>query len=395
MFNHLTYYLSAFFEKMLSGKSLFTKKNTMLIVRLDSIGDYVLFRNFLREIKNCQRYSGYRITILGNILWKDIAETHDSDCVDEFIWVSKEKFNSRSRWRDKFFMMMKLHMNGYEILMIPNDTRTKASEYIVKLCGAAKIISNPADSIFFQDELDSIPEDKKDAEQVMHLMFQFNRNKKFIEEVTGKTILLNKPSLNLQGHSDDDYIVVFPGAGHRSRRWSSANFAKVCTGLRKSSGIKIIICGDSSDKKIAEEIITMSAAENIEDMTGKTGLARLADMINCARLLLSNETCAVHLAASVNTPAVCISNGNHFGRFNPYPKYIAPFIRTIYPDELKDSEKNYFALVKKYHINSDLNINTIKPETVLIEAENLLMEHETIVQMRLNRTKTKRHEHSN
>ena len=70
-------------------------KNTLLITRLDSIGDYVLFRNYLAFLKQSKKYKDYSITLCGNIIWKDIAESFDSDVVNDFIWINRKKFYHR------------------------------------------------------------------------------------------------------------------------------------------------------------------------------------------------------------------------------------------------------------------------------------------------------------
>ena len=46
---------------------------TLLIIKTDAIGDYILFRNFLSEVRNLSLYKNYKIILCGNELWKDIA----------------------------------------------------------------------------------------------------------------------------------------------------------------------------------------------------------------------------------------------------------------------------------------------------------------------------------
>jgi ADP-heptose:LPS heptosyltransferase len=57
-------------------------------------------------------------------------------------------------------------------------------------------------------------------------------------------------------------------------------------------------------------------------LAGKTSLPEFVEVIRQARLLISNETSAVHIAAAVKTPSVCILGGGHFGRFLPYPEKV-------------------------------------------------------------------------
>src|ERR1700734_1406368 len=61
----------------------------LLILRLDDIGDYLLFRNQLRTYRASDRWKGHRITLLGNNSWRPIFEAFDSHAVDDVIWVDK------------------------------------------------------------------------------------------------------------------------------------------------------------------------------------------------------------------------------------------------------------------------------------------------------------------
>ncbi len=65
------------------SNSFNSDNKSILIVRLDAIGDYILFRNYLEIIKNT--FKNYRVILAGNITWKNIAEELDREFVDEFI----------------------------------------------------------------------------------------------------------------------------------------------------------------------------------------------------------------------------------------------------------------------------------------------------------------------
>ena len=75
----------------ITNKKVSNSKN-LLIVKMDAIGDYILFRNFLKAIKEDKKYSKYKITLCGNSVWKDISEKFDSKVIDEFYWINKKKF---------------------------------------------------------------------------------------------------------------------------------------------------------------------------------------------------------------------------------------------------------------------------------------------------------------
>ena len=54
------------------------RPNSLLLIRIDAIGDYILFRNYIEVLKNSAKYKDYKITLVGNIAWKSIAEELDS-----------------------------------------------------------------------------------------------------------------------------------------------------------------------------------------------------------------------------------------------------------------------------------------------------------------------------
>ena len=74
-------------------KSKKIKTKSILLIRLDSIGDYVLFRNYIEELKKNEKYKDYSITLLGNNVWKSLSIELDRKYVDSFIWLDRNKFN--------------------------------------------------------------------------------------------------------------------------------------------------------------------------------------------------------------------------------------------------------------------------------------------------------------
>src|SRR5208337_3443635 len=45
----------------------------VLLVRLDAIGDYVLFRNFIESCRQSRRFRGLKLDLLGNVRWKCLS----------------------------------------------------------------------------------------------------------------------------------------------------------------------------------------------------------------------------------------------------------------------------------------------------------------------------------
>ena len=84
-----------------TSKGKARKSNYTCFIRLDAIGDYVLFRNFVEEYKRIKNNG--RCVLIGNEQWRDLAEKLDSNIYDHFIWID----NSRL-WSDFSYFIKKL-----------------------------------------------------------------------------------------------------------------------------------------------------------------------------------------------------------------------------------------------------------------------------------------------
>lgn len=363
------------FKIYLSQKHVFVKPKTMLILRIDAIGDYILFRNFIEVIKKSDRYKDYKITVAGNEIWKSLAEKYDSEFVSKFVWIDMKKFRSKSNWYYIYKKMFKIHNLRNEILLIPNDTTSNIVSKIKTYSGVKNVIQKDSDSVYLYDDIGKLSSDYKsfNADDLLKIFFQFYRNKRYTDEITGAISSIEKPLINTDNKSQKNkYIVISPGAGYKNRIWSAENFGRLCKKISEISDAEILICGNNSDRKSAELIMSLAGDAVIHDKTGQTDLPELVEIISGADLLISNESCAVHIAACVNTRAVCLSNANHIGRFNPYPAEITRLVETIYPDEIYNSFDKLTGLIKKYHIISDYDINKITVEKVFESVQSAL-----------------------
>ena len=163
-------------------------ENTFLIIRLDSIGDYILFRNYLGVLKQSKKYKDYSITFCGNIVWKNLAENFDSKLINDYIWIDREKFYINLLY--KYKVLKSIYRRGFEIAVDPAYTRELIySDIIIKASGANEKIGSEGSldkhakwkrSLFTNSFYDRIIDHTNDN------LFEFERNKEFFEKLTGK-----------------------------------------------------------------------------------------------------------------------------------------------------------------------------------------------------------------
>jgi len=345
-----------------------SKPNSLLIVKLDAIGDYLLFRNFLADIRKSKKFSSYHITLCGNSIWKELAETFDKSAVDEFIWVERKKLTTEKSYRKS--ILQEIKAKGFEIAFQPTysreiltgDSIIKATEALQKIGSAGddaseiSILKNIADGYYSQLL-------NKNSSTV----FEFEKNKIIIEELIEEKVLRTKPEIIIEQNksSEKPYAVLFPGAGEKQKQWSCKNFAAIADMLKNEYNLEVKICGAQSDSMLADEIISFCKIANPINNCGKTNLINLIDEISNAEFLFTNDSSALHIAACFNIKTVCILNGRHYGRFAPYPKNIFEHSAFVFSDEMDVLiQENLNLAIAKTQYQSIVSIDSISIEKV-------------------------------
>lgn len=346
------------------------RPKTLLVVHLDAIGDYILVRNFIRLLKRSDRFRGYQITLCGNILYRELAESLDSDVIDDFIWINRKRFRYNIPYR--FRCVRDISGRGFETAVHPAYSRIFYwGDSIIKVCGAHERIGSGGDTTNmkrWQKKLSDsfytrlIPASGK-------TLFEFYRNREFFEALLGSPLEIGKPTIDCGKTAGGPipkgrYAVLFPGAGEEFRQWSAGNFAMVADYLHARYGLTAIVAGSAGEKDLAAQIAAQAKNGAVVDLTGQTALSELARIISGADILVSNETSAVHMAVAVGIRVVCISNGNQFGRFSPYPAEVYDKALYVYPEPIKAALADFAALCERYCVRSGLDIDTISVEEV-------------------------------
>jgi ADP-heptose:LPS heptosyltransferase len=157
---------------------------------------------------------------------------------------------------------------------------------------------------------------------------ELERNAEFVRNLGEANFHTKLPLLNARdtlriddafttATASQPYYVLFPGGSWKGRQWPVSSFIEVAEKLYRRTGWKGVVCGGPSDHQLA---VTLCARSNapLLNWAGCTDLAQLAAILSAARLLLTNETSAVHIASAYGVPTICLLGGGHYGRFMPY-----------------------------------------------------------------------------
>ena len=111
--------------------------------------------------------------------------------------------------------------------------------------------------------------------------------------------------------------MIVPGVGVPLKQWPVENFKEVAKRIHHLTGWNGIICGAQGEEALGSALMDGSIIP-LKNIIGTTSLPEMTGIIAGARMVVGNDSSAIHLAAAVATPAVCLLGGGQYGRFFPY-----------------------------------------------------------------------------
>ena len=120
-------------------------RQVLLVLRPDAIGDYILFRPWLRWLREASPWAGWRIVLAGNQVWRDMADEFDADCFDEAIWIERRRLMRSPVFF--FRVARRLRRFGTDLLLYPVISRELSGDLLVRASGARQAIAAECDGI--------------------------------------------------------------------------------------------------------------------------------------------------------------------------------------------------------------------------------------------------------
>lgn len=344
----------------------------VLIIRVDEIGDYMLWRPFLKYYAQIPSLVNPHFFFCGNQSWKSLFEHLDASYVEASFWMDKIRFKKDMAYRYRF--LRQLYKAGFSLVINPTYSRDKRyDDSIVRAAKAQKnwgMEANQESVKFYETGYD-----KGLYHPLFRLaekpIFEFFRNRFFAE------FLLQQPlpdikinmgevfSAPLSVELPDKYFVVFPGSRSASRIWPVDHFIRVSNYLFETFGWTAILAGTKNDAVYIEDFLTHYRYPVI-NLQGKTSLSDMLSLLKNAQCLLSVDTGSVHLAAAVGCTVFGIFNGSQFKRFGPYPKELATNFYAIYPDEVEKELQDERLVKEKYEFVVNIPYSLVRPEKVIL-----------------------------
>ncbi|KJU84581.1 ADP-heptose:LPS heptosyltransferase [Candidatus Magnetobacterium bavaricum] len=103
------------------------------------------------------------------------------------------------------------------------------------------------------------------------------------------------------GFTQRDFAVIIPGARWETKQWETEKFGQVAARLPMTS----VVIGSADDAEAAAVVVEHSAGKAI-NLVGRTSLKDIVGIIGRARLVITNDTGPMHIAAALNVPVFAL-----------------------------------------------------------------------------------------
>ncbi|MCF7996964.1 MAG: glycosyltransferase family 9 protein [Chromatiaceae bacterium] len=297
------------------------------IVHLELLGDYVLWLPYGRALAQYLQSKGQKVVLVLNATVVPLAEQHFPEC--KVVEINRRRFVRG--WHARYQALRVLRSLCIDVTYLPRHPRdTLVDDATVNALGAA---AWGFDATFADRPwIDRWFSRRRYAQLLSAIdgVHQTQRHRTFLRAV-GVPASLVAPVSNfssrLQISCQTPYIVIAPGASEGKRRWPVAQFVAVagCI-LDQHQGWRCLIVGIAAGRAMGEQIAA-AIGERADNRAGCTDVLGLVGCIAQSRLVLGNDSAAVHIAAACGVPGVAVVGGGHYARCFPYNPREAPVRR--------------------------------------------------------------------
>tara|TARA_B100000686_G_scaffold220778_1_gene227897 strand:- start:57 stop:1238 length:1182 start_codon:yes stop_codon:yes gene_type:complete len=297
----------------------------ILLIRLDAIGDFVMWLDTAKEYRKLFPSDKYKILLAGNKIWCDLAA--ELTYWDKVIPVDLKQFKTFSNYRWK--LLREIRNLKVKTAIQPTFSREFYNgDSLVRASDASRKVSSIGD-MSNRNWIKKLLADLWHTELIPASgkpLTELERNAEFFSGLTDSSHLVRYPKLDIPEFwispewKEKTFYILVPGSSGAvaGKEWPPNFFSDLAKKVFRQTGWEGLICGAKQEYSLGEKILEQCDAP-LQNYCGQTTLVELASLLSQSQLTIGNDSGAAFLSSAVGTMSISILGGGHFGRFVPYP----------------------------------------------------------------------------
>ncbi|MFH1878856.1 MAG: glycosyltransferase family 9 protein [Candidatus Omnitrophota bacterium] len=111
-------------------------------------------------------------------------------------------------------------------------------------------------------------------------------------------------------------VIINPGAKSHLKRWPAVKYAALADRLISELKCEVIITGNEDDKDTVKECLSRIKGK-VEDLSCKTTLGALYQLMKTADLVITNDSAPLHVAGAAGTPVIALFGPTDEKKYGP------------------------------------------------------------------------------
>ncbi|MEO5374490.1 MAG: hypothetical protein H7840_09440 [Alphaproteobacteria bacterium] len=295
-----------------------TGRDILLLIRMDGIGDFVLFLPLARRILAAWHDKGGEAVLVMN--QASSALVAGLEGVADVISIDRKRFRLDPAYRFRRLSQIR-SLGAHEALDAAFSRDASLGDAVVRFSGAPVRLG-------WQGDCQNTPAWLKTVADRAYTRL-FPNPEGPVNEIRAYESLAEHLGLRVSAPSalpwlatpiegvPEAYYILAPQAGAGLRQWPADRFAGLAERIHERTGLTGVLVGDGRATGIFRAIHQGCRAPLV-DLDGRIGLGKLAGVIAGARFLAGNDSAPIHLAALLGVGTIAALAGAQFGRFLPY-----------------------------------------------------------------------------
>ena len=318
-----------------------TKK--IAVFRALQLGDMLCAVPAFRALRSA--YPNAEITLLG-LPWSESFVERFSHYIDYFVHfpgypgLPEQQFN-RDDWS---LFVNTINSQNFDLIIQMQGNGTIVNKMLQEFFPATLAGFHSENNLMDPDLFLTYPDGISEIDRHLSLMNHLGINSKgrFLEFPVSDTEKKNLQALNLK-LVPKKYVCIHPGSRGSWRQWPTSHFASLANECLKL-GFEIVVTGTNEESGITSQVVEKIEGK-VTNLTGKTGLGEVAQLIKDAYLLVSNCTGVSHIAAATETPSIVISMDGEPERWGPINKSVHRTIDWTKEQDLNKVQESMLELI--------------------------------------------------